>query len=113
MSERQLIAFHIVTGFLVADKTTLINRLLRAPELCYGVQHVFNASRTLVGWPDVDRSTRAMIIVDGVAARDVENLWAALRRAPRVDAPDLAAPVDNPLASRRGGLLTCDQAPVG
>ena len=27
------IPFHVVTGFLGAGKTTLINRLLRAPEL--------------------------------------------------------------------------------
>jgi G3E family GTPase len=30
---RERIAFHVVTGFLGAGKTTLINRLLRAPEL--------------------------------------------------------------------------------
>ncbi len=33
------------------------------------------------------------------------DLWAALTRAPRIDAPDLAALVDNPLAPRVGGLL--------
>ena len=33
MTARERIAFHIVTGFLGAGKTTLINRLLRAPEL--------------------------------------------------------------------------------
>ena len=33
MTGRDAIAFHIVTGFLGAGKTTLINRLLRAPEL--------------------------------------------------------------------------------
>ena len=33
MTGRDAIAFHVVTGFLGAGKTTLINRLLRAPEL--------------------------------------------------------------------------------
>ena len=75
------------------------------PILVDGVQHVFHAPRALPGWPDADRSTRAVIIVEGVAAREVDNLWGALKRAPRIDAPDLAALADNPLAPRRGGLL--------
>jgi hypothetical protein len=32
-------------------------------------------------------------------------LWAALTGAPQLDAPDLAALSDNPLAPKRGGLL--------
>ncbi len=75
------------------------------PILVDGVQHVFHAPRALRTWPDADRATRAVVIVQGVPARDVENLWAALTRAPRVDAPDLAALSDNPLAPRGGGLL--------
>ena len=75
------------------------------PILVDGVQHVFHAPRALPEWPDADKATRAVIIVEGVAARDVENLWAALTRAPRIDAPDLAALADNPLAPRAGGLL--------
>ncbi len=75
------------------------------PLLVDGVQHVFHAPRTLSSWPDADHASRAVIIVEGVAARDVETLWAALTRAPRIDAPDLAALTDNPLAPRAGGLL--------
>ncbi len=75
------------------------------PILVDGVQHVFHAPRALPEWPDADHATRAVIIVEGVAARDVDNLWAALTCAPRVDAPDLAALTDNPLAPRGGGLL--------
>ena len=75
------------------------------PILVDGVQHVFHAPRALPRWPDADHATRAVIIVEGVAARDVETLWAALTRAPRIDAPDLAALTDNPLAPRAGGLL--------
>ena len=33
MTHRERIAFHVVTGFLGAGKTTLINRLLAPPEL--------------------------------------------------------------------------------
>jgi G3E family GTPase len=75
------------------------------PILVEGVQHVFHAPRSLVGWPDADHASRMVIIVEGVAARDVEKLWAALTRSPRIDAPDFAALTDNPLASRAQGLL--------
>jgi G3E family GTPase len=76
-----------------------------APVLVEGVQHVFHAPRSLAGWPDADHATRIVIIVEGVAAREVEDLWAALTRSPRIDAPDLAALTENPLAPRAGGLL--------
>ena len=39
MTGRETIAFHIVTGFLGAGKTTLINRLLRSPELAGALGH--------------------------------------------------------------------------
>ncbi len=47
---RERIAFHIVAGFLGAGKTTLINRLLRAPELADGL--VIKGLVALAGWPD-------------------------------------------------------------
>lgn len=75
------------------------------PVLVDGVQHVFHPPRVLPRWPDSDRSTRAVLIVEGVAAREAETLWAALTRTPRIDAPDLAALADNPLAPKAGGLL--------
>jgi G3E family GTPase len=75
------------------------------PIVVDGVQHVFHAPRALKEWPDADHATRAVIIVEGGAAREVDNLWAALTRAPRIDAPDLAALADNPLAPSAGGLL--------
>jgi G3E family GTPase len=79
-----------------------------APIQLDGVQHVFHPPRLLAGWPDADHETRIVIIVEGVAARDVESLWAALVRTPRIDSPDLAALSDNPLAPRAGGLLCLD-----
>ena len=75
------------------------------PILVEGVQHVFHPPRILPRWPDGDRSSRAVLIVERVEAREAETLWAALNRAPRIDAPDLAALLDNPLAPKRGGLL--------
>jgi G3E family GTPase len=79
-----------------------------APIRVDGVQHVFHPPRLLAAWPDSDHETRVVIIVEGVAARDVETLWAALVRTPRSDSPDLAALTDNPLAPRAGGLLRLD-----
>ena len=70
-----------------------------------GVQHVLHPPQSLSGWPDEDRATRLVVIVEPEAARDVDRLWAALTRTPAVDSPDLAALADNPLAPRRGGLL--------
>jgi predicted ATPase len=42
---RERIAFHIVTGFLGAGKTTLINHLLRAPELADALVLIRRPSR--------------------------------------------------------------------
>ena len=78
---------------------------LETPILIDGVQHVFHPPRVLPGWPDAYRSSRAVLIVEGVATREAEILWAALTRTPRLDAPDLAALADNPLAPKAGGLL--------
>jgi len=75
------------------------------PLLIHGAQHVFHAPRRLAAWPDGERLTRLVVIADGVAPATIEALWAALTGAPRIDAPDLDALTDNPLAPRRGGLL--------
>jgi G3E family GTPase len=75
------------------------------PLLIHGAQHVFHAPRILPAWPDGERLSRLVVIADGVAPARIEALWAALTGAPLLDAPDLAALADNPLAPRRGGLL--------
>ena len=75
------------------------------PLLIHGAQHVFHAPRILNAWPDGERLSRLVIIADGVAPARIEALWAALTGAPQLDAPDLAALSDNPLAPKRGGLL--------
>jgi G3E family GTPase len=76
-----------------------------APILVDGVQHVFHQPRALARWPDADRSTRVVLIGEGIARSEAETLWAALMRIPRIDAPDLSALADNPLKPRVGGLL--------
>jgi G3E family GTPase len=75
------------------------------PLAIHGAQHVYHPPRRLARWPDGERETRLVVIVDGVERAAVERLWRALSPTPRIDAPDLAALVDNPLAPRPGGLL--------
>ena len=75
------------------------------PLVIDGVQHVFHPPRRLKAWPDKDRSTRIVLIVDSFDRSSVDKLWAALSGAPRIDSPDLAALANNPLAAPRGGLL--------
>ncbi|MGD0639352.1 MAG: GTP-binding protein [Roseiarcus sp.] len=75
------------------------------PLVVNGAQHVFHAPRRLDVWPDGDRATRVVVIVDGVERAVVDRLWRALSGVPQIDAPDLAALVENPLAPRPGGLL--------
>jgi len=75
------------------------------PLVIHGVQHIFHPPRRMRAWPDKDHSTRIVLIVDGLERRSVDRIWAALSGAPRIDAPDLAALADNPLAPAHGGLL--------
>jgi G3E family GTPase len=75
------------------------------PLLIHGAQHVFHPPRRLAAWPDGEPRTRLVVIGDGVSRSEIAPLWAALEGAPRIDAPDLAALAENPLALRRGGLL--------
>jgi G3E family GTPase len=103
--------------FLALLRAALGPRLLRVkgmvalaehpsqPLIIHGVQHVFHPPRRLKHWPDEDRSTRIVIVGDGVDRAVVDSLWAALSGAPQIDAPDLTALADNPLTVSRGGLL--------
>lgn len=75
------------------------------PLVIQGVQHVFHPPRRLKAWPDEDRSTRIVLVADGLDRPSVDRLWAALAGAPRIDAPDLAALVESPLTPASGGLL--------
>lgn len=76
------------------------------PLVIHGVQHIFHPPRSLKAWPDADRTTRVVLVVDGFDPASVDRLWAALSGAPRIDTPDLSALLDSPLSIRRGGLLS-------
>ena len=68
------------------------------PVVIQGVQHVLHVPAILPEWPDADRRTRLVLIVDDVPREAVERLWGAFTGRPAVDAPDAAALADNPLA---------------
>ena len=70
------------------------------PVVIHGVQHVFHVPAVLPGWPDADRRTRLVFIVQDLDKAPVERLWDAFFGSPRVDQPDAAALADNPLALR-------------
>jgi G3E family GTPase len=78
---------------------------LDRPLVIHGVQHVFHPPVRLESWPDGDRRTRAVLIVKDLKAEFVEGLYAAFSGQARVDTPDAAALVANPLSPRSGGLL--------
>ena len=75
------------------------------PLVIHGVQHIFHPPRRLKAWPDQDRSTRIVLIADGLDRASIDMMWAALAGAPRIDTPDMTALAHNPLAPSRGGLL--------
>jgi G3E family GTPase len=70
------------------------------PVVIHGVQHVIHVPAILAGWPDQDRRTRLVLIVNDVDRSTVERLWNACRGQPGIDQPDAAALTDNPLALR-------------
>jgi G3E family GTPase len=71
------------------------------PVVIHGVQHVFHVPAVLPRWPDADRRTRLVFIVQDLDKAVVERLWDVFSGPPRVDQPDAAALADNPLALRR------------
>ena len=76
-----------------------------APLVLHGAQHIFHPPRRLQQWPDGDRTTRIVMIVEGVPAATIDRLWAALTGIPSIDAPDMSALTQSPLSASRGGLL--------
>jgi G3E family GTPase len=76
------------------------------PVLIQGVQHVLHVAGLLPAWPDGDRRSRLVLIVDDVPEIAVRRLWDAFTGQPAIDTPDAAAIADNPLAPatmRRSG----------
>jgi G3E family GTPase len=67
------------------------------PVVIHGVQHVFHPPAQLDAWPDDDRRTRMVFIVRDIAPKTINGLFDAFLGAAKVDQPDRAALVDNPL----------------
>jgi G3E family GTPase len=115
--ESEPLAAPALARFLEALCSLLGPRLLRVkglaaiadhpnePLLLQGAQHVFHAPRRLRTWPSGRRDTRFVVIVDGVDPIAMARLGECLSDRPGIDAPDLAALADNPLAPRPSGLL--------
>jgi G3E family GTPase len=77
-----------------------IVKIAEAPErpvVIHGVQHVFHPPAQLDAWPDDDRRTRMVFIVRDIAPETISGLFDAFVGAAKVDQPDRAALVDNPL----------------
>jgi len=68
------------------------------PVVIHGVQHIVHAPVHLPAWPDGDRRSRLVLIVRDLDPAFVTGLWDAFLGRPRIDAPDMAALTDNPLA---------------
>jgi len=77
-----------------------IVKLAEAPEqpvVIHGVQHIFHPPVTLAAWPDEDRRTRLVFIVNDIPQRAVEDLFNAFLGLAKPDTPDREALTDNPL----------------
>ena len=70
------------------------------PIVLHAVQHVLHPLARLDRWPSKDRSSRLIFIMHDVDPAIVERLFAAFTDEPRLDGPDAAALVENPLALR-------------
>jgi G3E family GTPase len=71
------------------------------PVVLHAVQHVMHPPARLATWPDQDRRSRIVCVTWDLDPAIVRRLFGAFLGQPQVDAPDRAALLDNPLASRR------------
>jgi G3E family GTPase len=70
------------------------------PVVVHGVQHVVHVPAVLPRWPDDDRRSRLVFIVQDLDKAFVERLWNAFLGRPAPDQPDATALADNPLSLR-------------
>ena len=75
------------------------------PIVIHGVQHIFHPPVRLDAWPDSDRRTRIVFILQDLEPDFVEGLWRAFAGEPGIDRPDAASLRNNPLKPSTGGLL--------
>lgn len=76
-------------------------RLARDPSrplVIQGVRHILHIPTLLPAWPDGDRRTRIVLILEDVPPEAVTRMWSAFAGQAALDAPDGAALADNPLA---------------
>ena len=71
------------------------------PLVLHAVQHVMHPPARLPAWPDQDRRSRLVCVTFDLDPAVVRRLFDAFLGRPQVDAPDRAAILDNPLATRR------------
>jgi G3E family GTPase len=94
------LAWRAVEGWLREVRIELGDRLLRlkglidaaeadGPVVVQGVHHVMHPPTRLDRWPDADHRTRIVLIVQGLAGRELEARWADA--LPRLYATTLAA----------------------
>ncbi|MBV9113039.1 MAG: GTP-binding protein [Hyphomicrobiales bacterium] len=76
------------------------------PLIVHGVQEVVHEPVRLSRWPDADRRTRLVLILEGGEESEIRKLWGAFSAdTPHLDAPDQEALLDNPLKATVGRLL--------
>ena len=75
------------------------------PLVVHAVQHLLHPRTRLDAWPDDDRQTRIVAIIDGGTPAEVESLFASVCGDIAPDRADIAALAANPLAERPAGLL--------
>ena len=71
------------------------------PVVLHAVQHVMHPPARLATWPDQDRRSRLVCVTWDLEPAVVRRLFDAFLGKPRVDTPDRAALLDNPLATHR------------
>lgn len=68
------------------------------PVVIHGVQHVLHVPAILPGWPDGDRRSRLVLILEDIDPVAIRSLWGAFTGVPDIDTADAVALTDNPLA---------------
>ncbi len=75
------------------------------PLVLHGVRTYLHPPMHLRAWPEGEAPRTAFVVIgEGLDERVVRDLFAAFARAPRIDAPDRAALVDNPLSLASRGF---------
>lgn len=76
------------------------------PLVVHAVQHALHPPQRLDAWPDGDRTTRLVFIVEDLDRNYIESIWRAAAGEPLVDESDAEARRNSPLTPSLGGLLS-------